>query len=115
MAFAVVFVMPVPSQLPPISDSPKSSPANLSSAVLTSADLSSADLTSAALIAALSAETGLPPGRVHKVLAALQRHLASPGAPTAATIGNEATSVDPLRFYPIGANGRLRPPGGRAG
>lgn len=105
MAFAVVFVMPVPSQLPPISDSPKSSPANLSSA----------DLTSAALIAALSAETGLPPGRVHKVLAALQRHLASPGAPTAATIGNEATSVDPLRFYPIGANGRLRPPGGRAG
>lgn len=105
MAFAVVFVMPVPSQLPPISDSQKSSPA----------DLSSADLTSAALIAALSAETGLPPGRVHKVLAALQRHLASPGAPTAATIGNEATSVDPLRFYPIGANGRLRPPGGRAG
>jgi hypothetical protein len=105
MAFAVVFVMPVPSQLPPISDSQKSSPT----------DLSSADLTSAALIAALSAETGLPPGRVHKVLAALQRHLASPGAPTAATIGNEATSVDPLRFYPIGANGRLRPPGGRAG
>ncbi len=105
MAFAVVFVMPVPSQLPPISYSQKSSPANLSSA----------DLTSAALIAALSAETGLPPGRVHKVLAALQRHLASPGAPTAATIGNEATSVDPLRFYPIGANGRLRPPGGRAG
>ncbi|MEB3201676.1 MAG: hypothetical protein VKK05_02540 [Synechococcus sp.] len=48
-------------------------------------------------------------------MAALQRHLASPGAPTAATIGNEATSVDPLRFYPIGANGRLRPPGGRAG
>ncbi len=64
----------------------------------------------------------MPSGRIRKVLMALQRHVPDclQGLPEAGiSVGADAPPkdssperlLDPLRFYPIGANGRLRPPG----
>lgn len=64
------------------------------------------------LCAAISAETGMPPGRIKKVVLALQRYQSSTCLETAA---ESQGPEDPLRFYPLGANGRLRPPSGSAG
>ena len=60
------------------------------------------------LCAAVASETGIPPGRVKKVLLAAQRHqgAGTPRPPAAAP----PVSQDPLRFYPLGANGRIHPP-----
>ena len=61
------------------------------------------------LCAAVSEEIGMPVGRVRRVLLALerQRQLAAGASDTAA---GAAQPEDPLRWYPLGANGRLRPP-----
>ena len=85
------------------------------------------DLNTPELCAAVSADTGIPQGRVNKVVLALQRHLASGTSPqTSGQIPGqilaepeqkqepEKEQENPLRFYPIGANGSLRPPSGRA-
>ncbi|MBM5825864.1 MAG: hypothetical protein FJ054_11020 [Cyanobacteria bacterium M_surface_10_m2_119] len=72
----------------------------------------------AALCGAVAAETGIPEGRVRKVLLSAQRLQRAGGwnaaatpapdpGPASATPGSHA---DRLRFYPLGANGRLRPP-----
>jgi hypothetical protein len=65
------------------------------------------------LAAAVAAETGLPMGRVKKVLLTAQRHQqAGTPAPTppVSLDSQPATQADPLRFYPLGANGRIHPP-----
>lgn len=75
------------------------------------------DLNAPELCAAVSADTGIPQGRVNKVVLALQCHLASgPSQKTSGQIPGQilAEQENPLRFYPIGANGSLRPPSGRA-
>ena len=81
------------------------------------------DLNAPELCAAVSADTGIPQGRVNKVVLALQRHLASGTSPqTSGQIPGQILAEpeqkqeleNPLRFYPIGANGSLRPPSGRA-
>jgi hypothetical protein len=67
----------------------------------------------AALCAAVAVETGIPEGRVRKVIQAAKHHQHAPGlsAPLArASTGAPDAPADPLRFYPLGANGRLRPP-----
>lgn len=60
------------------------------------------------LCAAVAADTGLPMGRVRKVLLSA-RHLQQSGEvhppPEAVT-----TPPDPLRYHPLGANGRIHPP-----
>jgi len=58
--------------------------------------------------AAVATETGIPPGRVRKVLLAAQRYQQTGQADPPAT--TPALPTDPLRFYPLGANGRLHPP-----
>ena len=79
----------------------------------------------------MAADTGIPAGRVRKILLSAERLRPSlqPGAVQAATAQGDAmasgangqasatspgaaatASDDPLRWYPIGANGRLRPP-----
>lgn len=78
----------------------------------------------------MAADTGVPAGRARKILLSAERLRPSlqPGAIQAATAqgdamasgphrqasaaspGAAAASDDPLRWYPIGANGRLRPP-----
>lgn len=66
-----------------------------------------------ALCAAVAVETGIPEGRVRKVIQAAQHYQHAPGlsAPHAnASTGESDAPADPLRFYPLGANGRLRPP-----
>lgn len=77
------------------------------------------DLNAPELCAAVSADTGIPQGRVNKVVLALQRHLTSGSAPQTsgqilAQPEQKQEPENPLRFYPIGANGSLRPPSGRA-
>jgi hypothetical protein len=68
------------------------------------------DHTLDAVCAAVAAETGIPAGRVKKVLVAAQRHQhLQAGASTPPQAAAPAPS-DPLRFYPLGANGRLHPP-----
>ena len=64
------------------------------------------------ICAAISAETGMPSGRIKKVVLALQRHQSSTCLESAP---EPQAPEDPLRFYPLGANGRLRPPSGSAG
>lgn len=64
------------------------------------------------LCAAISAETGMPSGRIKKVVLALQRHQSSTCLESAP---EHQGPEDPLRFYPLAANGRLRPPSGNAG
>lgn len=68
----------------------------------------------ASLCAAVAAETGIPEGRVRKVIQAVQRHQQAgrPSTSPPATQPGDApdSPVDRLRFYPLGANGRLRPP-----
>ncbi len=68
------------------------------------------------LCAAVAEEVGMPVGRVRRVVLALQRQrqrsMAGIAAASAAAPGLEAAAPDdPLRWYPLGANGRLRPPG----
>ncbi len=78
----------------------------------------------------MAADTGVPAGRVRKILLSAERLRQSlqPGAIHAATAQGDAMASgphrqasaaspdaaaatdDPLRWYPIGANGRLRPP-----
>jgi hypothetical protein len=65
------------------------------------------------LSAAVAAETGIPLGRVKKVLLCAQRlQRASPSAPDSPALSASppALQADPLRFYPLGANGRTYPP-----
>ncbi|MCP9802568.1 hypothetical protein KBY75_03190 [Cyanobium sp. T1G-Tous] len=54
----------------------------------------------------------MPSGRIKKVVLALQRHQSSTCVESAP---EPQGPEDPLRFYPLGANGRLRPPSGSAG
>lgn len=77
----------------------------------------------AALCAAVSADTGIPEGRVRKVIQAAQQHQQDPGLGTASSSGQpprrpDATVPDSpagrLRFYPLGANGRLGHPASAA-
>jgi hypothetical protein len=60
------------------------------------------------LCAAVAADTGIPTGRVKKVLLSAQRQqqAGNPSAPPASL----APQADPLRFHPLGANGRIHPP-----
>jgi hypothetical protein len=65
------------------------------------------------LSAAVAAETGIPMGRVKKVLLSAQRHQQAgtpASAPSASLASQPAVQADPLRFYPLGANGRTYPP-----
>jgi hypothetical protein len=63
------------------------------------------------LCAAISGDIGMPEGRVRKVLVALRRHCEGRGAEAGVSPEPGATgSVDPLLWYPLGANGRQRPP-----
>ncbi|TVS02133.1 MAG: hypothetical protein EA413_13250 [Cyanobium sp. PLM2.Bin73] len=71
------------------------------------------------LCAAVADDIGMPVGRVRRVALALERQRlraasAAPGSdPLAAPAGapqGSAAQDDPLRWYPLGANGRLRPP-----
>lgn len=65
------------------------------------------------LSAAVAAETGIPMGRVKKVLLSAQRHQqVSPSAPRQSGFQAAQPDVpeDRLRFYPLGANGRTHPP-----
>jgi hypothetical protein len=57
---------------------------------------------------AIAADTGIPMGRVKKVLLSAQHQLqaGNPSAPPASL----AAQDDPLRFHPLGANGRIHPP-----
>lgn len=58
------------------------------------------------LCAAVADDIGMPVGRVRRVALALERQRlrAASAAP------GSAAQDDPLRWYPLGANGRLRPP-----
>jgi hypothetical protein len=60
------------------------------------------------LCAAVATETGIPVGRVKKVLLSARHHQQSgkPPAPPEPWPGQD----DPLRYYPLGANGRIHPP-----
>jgi hypothetical protein len=60
-----------------------------------------------AVCIAVAAETGVPAGRVRKVLLAAQR-LGQAGGQAPAVEGSTAPP-HPLRFYPLGANGRIQP------
>ncbi|MFO8238369.1 MAG: hypothetical protein R6U00_09015 [Prochlorococcaceae cyanobacterium] len=71
------------------------------------------------LCAAVSAEIGMPVGRVRRVALALEHqrlraargdHGSDSPAAQASTPPDAAESDDHLRWYPLGANGRLRPP-----
>ncbi|MFU8884745.1 MAG: hypothetical protein ACNA8O_04725 [Cyanobacteriota bacterium] len=62
-----------------------------------------------ALCTAVAADTGVPVGRVKKVLLSAQRQQ---GACTATSPPPSAPHGDPLRHYPLGANGRTYPPDG---
>jgi hypothetical protein len=61
------------------------------------------------LSAAVAAETGIPPGRVKKVLLSARRYEQT-GPPPSSPPAPLATKADPLRFYPLGPNGRTHPP-----
>jgi hypothetical protein len=65
------------------------------------------------LAAAVATETGIPMGRVKKVLLTAQRHQqpGTPGPTLPVSLDSQpAAQSDPLRFYPLGANGRIHPP-----
>ena len=115
----MAFVMPLATQPPP-GVSPSEEPSGQAPNLI---GINLSDLNAPELCAAVSADTGIPQGRVNKVVLALQRHLASGGAPqTSGQIPGQILAEpeqkqepeNPLRFYPIGANGSLRPPSGRA-
>ncbi|MEB3320584.1 MAG: hypothetical protein VKI63_06565 [Cyanobium sp.] len=64
---------------------------------------------------AVAADTGIPAGRVRKVLLSARRHASSleaapPLPQRAAQPAADAPRDDRLRWYPLGANGGLRPP-----
>ncbi|MCP9928025.1 hypothetical protein [Cyanobium sp. CH-040] len=67
------------------------------------------------LCSAVSADIGMPAGRVRKVVMAILRLQQGILPPAAAMSDAEAAEPDPaglngrLRWYPLGANGRLRP------
>lgn len=68
------------------------------------------------LCSAVSAEIGIPSGRVRKVVMAILRLQQAFMPPGAESPDGETTEADPaglkddrLRWYPLGANGRLRP------
>lgn len=73
------------------------------------------DSSIASLCAAVSADIGMPAGRVRKVVMAILRLQQGILPPAAATPDAEAAEPDPeglnerLRWYPLGANGRLKP------
>lgn len=63
---------------------------------------------------AVSADTGMPPGRVRRLLLSAERWKAAleqnPDAVhSAGASADSSGGHDPLRWYPVGANGRLRP------
>ena len=67
------------------------------------------------LIQAVSTDTGIPPGRVRRILlraeqlkSLMEQGSVASAAPAAPT--NTRETNDPLPWYPVGANGRLRPP-----
>jgi hypothetical protein len=72
------------------------------------------------LAEAVSVDTGIPPGRVLRILISAERLKAlmeqgaegslPPGVATSATPTQHASTNDPVRWYPVGANGRLRAP-----
>lgn len=68
------------------------------------------------LCSAVSAEIGMPAGRVRKVVMAILRRQQGILPPAAAAPDGEGAEQGPtgeherLRWYPLGANGRLRPP-----
>lgn len=72
------------------------------------------------LCAAVAHQTGLPLGRVRKVIVAAQQHLQhspkhsprhpQPGSQAPHSATGAQVSTDPLRFYPLGENGRVFPP-----
>ena len=68
-----------------------------------------------ALCAAVSADTGIPEGRVRKVIQAAQRlqHTLDQSTAThplaSQPMPEPGSPADRLRYYPIGANGRLSP------
>lgn len=71
------------------------------------------------LARAVSDETSIPLGRVRRILISAERlkPLMKTLTTTPASLGeadaprtDSPCSDDPLRWYPIGANGRLRPP-----
>ncbi|MCU0528191.1 MAG: hypothetical protein MUD04_01600 [Cyanobium sp. Prado107] len=67
------------------------------------------------LCSAVSAEIGMPAGRVRKVVMAILRRQQGIVPPAAETTDGEAAEPgseglnERLRWYPLGANGRLRP------
>jgi hypothetical protein len=69
----------------------------------------------AELCAAVAAETGIPEGRVRKVIQAAQRHQhtlvqgATAHPSTWQPSPPPGSLADQLRYYPIGPNGRLFP------
>lgn len=64
------------------------------------------------LCAAIAADTGIPTGRVKKVLLSAQRQqgAVNPSDNPSAWPAPQAPQADPLRFHPLGANGRIHPP-----
>lgn len=100
-------------EVPPVTiDAPAHAPAG---AVGLNPELSEEAL--ASLCAAVAAETGIPQGRVRKVLQVAQRHQraggvtpAPPPTPDPGAAAPPGSRADRLRYYPLGANGRLRPP-----
>lgn len=67
------------------------------------------------LIQAVAAETSIPPGRVRRILLSAEqlKSLMEQGSVANAAPAGSAKNMktnDPLLWYPVGANGRLRPP-----
>ena len=69
----------------------------------------------AQLADAVSVDTGVPPGRVLRILqcaellrSSMDKGYASPPTPSVPT--KTPTSTDRLRWYPFGPNGRIQPP-----
>jgi len=72
----------------------------------------------------VAAETGVPAGRVRRILISAERHdapraaavplpeeaAAEPAPPQRSDAGPADGAPDRLRWYPIGTNGALRPP-----
>lgn len=61
---------------------------------------------------AVAADTGIPTGRVKKVLLSAQRQqlAVNPSDNPSAWPASQIPQADPLRFHPLGANGRTYPP-----
>jgi len=62
---------------------------------------------------AVSADTGIPPGRVRRILLSAERLrtlMAQTPVDAATSAISSPVNRDPLRWYPVGDNGRLQPP-----